>query len=51
MTPKERLYACMEGRPVDKIPNLSIIILFAASMPVIPKVPFAGIIGFRSMRC
>lgn len=30
MTPKERLMARLEGKPVDKIPNLSIVMLFAA---------------------
>jgi uroporphyrinogen decarboxylase len=30
MTPKERLFARMDGKPVDKIPNLNIVMLFAA---------------------
>lgn len=30
MTPKERLFARLDGKPVDKIPNLNIVMLFAA---------------------
>ena len=30
MTPKQRLFLRMEGKPVDKIPNLNIVMLFAA---------------------
>lgn len=31
MTPKERLMNRLEGKPVDKIPNLNIVMLFAAN--------------------
>ncbi len=30
MTPKERLYNFIEGKPVDRVPNLNILMLFAA---------------------
>lgn len=30
MTPKQRFYARLAGKPVDKIPNLNIVMLFAA---------------------
>ena len=30
MTPRERVFARLAGRPVDRVPNLSIIMLFAA---------------------
>lgn len=36
MTSKERLYARLEGKPVDKIPNLNIVMLFAAKYGGVP---------------
>lgn len=36
MTPKERLLARLAGKPVDKVPNLTIVMLFAAKYAGIP---------------
>jgi len=36
MTPKERLFARLAGKPVDKVPNLTIVMLFAAKYAGIP---------------
>ncbi len=36
MTPKERLFARLAGNPVDKVPNLTIVMLFAAKYAGIP---------------
>lgn len=40
MTPKERLYARLAGKPVDKIPNLSIVMMFAAKYTNTPYSEF-----------
>ena len=36
MTPKERLLNRLQGKPVDKIPNLNIVMLFAAQHAQVP---------------
>lgn len=46
MTPKERLLARIVGQPVDRIPNLNIVMLFPPSIPAIATVIFAEIIRF-----
>ncbi len=42
MTPKERLYARLAGKPVDKIPNLNIVMLFAARHAGVPYGAFCA---------
>ena len=42
MNPKERLFARMAGVPVDKIPNLNIVMLFAAQHAGIPYGKFTS---------
>lgn len=41
MTPKERLFNRLQGKPVDKVPNLNIVMLFAAKYANIPYDKFA----------
>lgn len=42
MTPKERLYARLAGKPVDRIPNLNIVMLFAAQHAGVPYGEFCS---------
>lgn len=47
MTPKERLFARLAGGKVDRVPNLSIVMLFAAQYAGIPYGRFAS--NYRSL--
>lgn len=47
MTPKERVFARLQGQPVDKTPNFSIVMLFAAKYAGIPYGQFAT--DYRSL--
>jgi uroporphyrinogen decarboxylase len=42
MTPKERLFARLAGQPVDKVPNLTIVMLFAAQYAGVPYGAFCA---------
>lgn len=42
MTPKERLFARLAGQPVDRVPNLNIVMLFAAKYTGIPYGKFCS---------
>ncbi|MCE5344249.1 MAG: uroporphyrinogen decarboxylase family protein [Eubacteriales bacterium] len=42
MTPKERLFARIAGKPVDKVPNLTIVMLFAAKYAGVPYGQFCS---------
>jgi len=42
MTPKERLFARLAGKPVDKVPNLTIVMLFAAKYAGVPYGQFCS---------
>ena len=42
MTPKERLFARLAGKPVDKVPNLTIVMQFAARYAGVPYGQFCS---------
>ena len=49
MTPYERVHYRLEGKPVDKIPNLNILMAFAAKYINVSLTSFALIIDILLM--